>query len=286
MDVNFNCPTCNQDLVADDQYAGGKVECPSCGGTATIPGSPGFGGASTEPSSFLDMALTGDYLPKDELTWTSLIKPAFMATFANLGALLAPIMVIGLVQGVVGAIPYVGSLAQIFITGPFSVSVAIITLKVVRGQDTGMSDFGSGFSYFGPALGAYVLMGLIGAGMGLVAFLPAMIFPGWVYVMPFAMIPMVVVMMGFSLTYWIVYDRDTGPWESMMESWNMLKGYKGTLFGMFFLLGLINIAGALCLFVGLIFTVPITYVAIAMFYETLNRAEQRHVSTAAELALE
>lgn len=272
MDVQFNCPICGQQLVASAEYAGGKVECPACGGTATIPGGGAAALAASPADVFSGMALSGPQLPPGELTWTSLIRPAFSVTMANLGSVVGPIMTIGLLQSIIGIIPYLGSIAQLLVTGPLMLSIAIISLRVVRGEETGMSDVFSGFGYFGQALGAYFLMGLIAAGAGMVLILPAMVFPAWIYAVPFLMIPLAILLVGWSLTYWIIYDEDLGPWAAMRESWEMLRGHKGTLFGMMVLLGLINALGALCLLVGLLITMPMGYVAMAMFYEKLRRS--------------
>ena len=37
MDIVFDCPNCGQELAVDSSGAGTDIECPSCGGTITIP---------------------------------------------------------------------------------------------------------------------------------------------------------------------------------------------------------------------------------------------------------
>ena len=37
MDVNFNCPHCDQELEVDSGGAGQSIECPSCGESIVIP---------------------------------------------------------------------------------------------------------------------------------------------------------------------------------------------------------------------------------------------------------
>jgi DNA-directed RNA polymerase subunit RPC12/RpoP len=37
MDIIFNCPNCQQELVVDSAGAGTEIECPACGETITIP---------------------------------------------------------------------------------------------------------------------------------------------------------------------------------------------------------------------------------------------------------
>ena len=37
MDIIFDCPNCQQELVVDSTGAGTEIDCPSCGDTITIP---------------------------------------------------------------------------------------------------------------------------------------------------------------------------------------------------------------------------------------------------------
>ena len=37
MDIIFDCPNCQQELVVDSVGAGTEIECPACGETITIP---------------------------------------------------------------------------------------------------------------------------------------------------------------------------------------------------------------------------------------------------------
>ncbi len=68
MDINFNCPNCDQDLAVDPSGAGTEIACPACGETITIPsvgkatsGSlpvapPGFGLPPSAPSAITSSA--------------------------------------------------------------------------------------------------------------------------------------------------------------------------------------------------------------------------------------
>ena len=59
--------------------------------------------------------------------------------------------------------------------------------------------------------------------------------------------------------------------RSFKESFKITKGNVGNVFWLIFLLGLINIAGAICLLVGLFVTIPMTYLAITYTYFTLKQ---------------
>lgn len=38
MDITFNCPECEQELVVDSSYAGEEIECPECSAKIIVPG--------------------------------------------------------------------------------------------------------------------------------------------------------------------------------------------------------------------------------------------------------
>ena len=37
MDITFNCPKCDQELVVDDSYVGEQIECPECSSQIIVP---------------------------------------------------------------------------------------------------------------------------------------------------------------------------------------------------------------------------------------------------------
>lgn len=70
--------------------------------------------------------------------------------------------------------------------------------------------------------------------------------------------------------YFIV--EGSGIIESLKNSYKITKGMVWSLMVLGFVLGLINLLGVLCLFVGLLVTVPISYVASAYVYKKLKEA--------------
>jgi hypothetical protein len=49
MDIVFNCPNCQQELVVDETAAGQEIECPSCGEMQTIPAESPVNAAAHAP---------------------------------------------------------------------------------------------------------------------------------------------------------------------------------------------------------------------------------------------
>ncbi|MCR4305800.1 MAG: hypothetical protein NUV73_01820 [Candidatus Daviesbacteria bacterium] len=72
-------------------------------------------------------------------------------------------------------------------------------------------------------------------------------------------------------TYFIV-DKGLGPIEALKQSWGVTRGRVWNLFIFGVLLTLLNIAGALLLGIGLLFTVPTSMVAMAYVFKKLQNA--------------
>ncbi len=67
-----------------------------------------------------------------------------------------------------------------------------------------------------------------------------------------------------------VVDVKLGPVEALRYSGEITKGYRWTVFGIDIVLVLVNIAGALALGIGLLFTIPLTMIAEAVMYRRLK----------------
>ena len=83
-------------------------------------------------------------------------------------------------------------------------------------------------------------------------------------------VPGVIAAVGLGFSPYLVIDRAKGPIEALKESWRITKGHKWQLF----LLGLviigINILGLLALVVGLLVSIPVSWLAITHAYRTLQ----------------
>jgi len=72
---------------------------------------------------------------------------------------------------------------------------------------------------------------------------------------------------------YLVVDKGMGPIEAIKRSAEITNGEKWNLFIFGILLALINLAGALCLVVGLFVTIPVSWVAMAYMYRRLSGVE-------------
>jgi hypothetical protein len=85
-------------------------------------------------------------------------------------------------------------------------------------------------------------------------------------------VPGVVLALTFSFAGFLVMDRSMNPIEAMRESARLTTGAKPDLFMLGLLLLALNVVGALALGVGLLVTVPMTFIAAAQVYRRLQEA--------------
>jgi len=127
------------------------------------------------------------------------------------------------------------------------------SLAVVDGRtpEVGMLFQSEGFV---PYLVASILVGLA-VGVGFIL----CIIPGLILAFLFAF-----------YGYGIVDGRTDDGIEAMKMSWNLVTSNVGSLLLLFVLVVLINFAGLLLCFIGLLFTYPLTAIAVAYAWRTLS----------------
>lgn len=135
-----------------------------------------------------------------------------------------------------------------------SLGVTYLVLKFVDGGKGEFNDLFSQFDILLRYIGASILFGLIVAG-GLIL----LIVPGIIWAIKFGFF-------GF-----IMVDKRTGIRESLRLSGELTRGARGDLFIFYLALIGVNLLGALCLGVGLLVTMPLTWLAGAYVYRKLSK---------------
>ncbi len=74
----------------------------------------------------------------------------------------------------------------------------------------------------------------------------------------------------YMFVLYIVIEQKLGVSKALTESWRITKGHTWRLFLFSLALIGINILGAMCLVVGLLVTIPVSYLAMAHAYRTLS----------------
>ena len=137
----------------------------------------------------------------------------------------------------------------------------IFTMRKLIGRSAEFADLFKGFNFFIDTLLASLLIGLF-------------IFLGTLCLI----IPGLIVAAMYKFTYLFIVDKGMQFWPAMKASHAVVRNdYFG--FTMFLILAfLVNVVGFLCLFVGLLVTVPVTFAAITVAYREIVGFEPRTVN--------
>ncbi len=253
---------------------------------------PEFASAASTPPPFTPHTSSGDSFDGDyELEIGGSISKGSTVLQANLGVLIGATLIYiatQIVASVLGAIPFIGwifSILNLFIAAPLMGGLFYITLQAVRSQPTSVGDVFEGFrrAFIQLCLGSivptiftalcFIPFGIVAAitlaplskeqppglgaimtvvGAGLVCLIPAIILSvNWVFTLP------------------LIVDKGLDFWTAMKTSWRQVTKHWWQVFGLLFLLGLINVGGIILCCVGLIFTMPLGIAAMMYAYETL-----------------
>jgi uncharacterized membrane protein len=153
-------------------------------------------------------------------------------------------IVISLIFFLLSSVPLIG--------GALIAGFHIHTIKKLSGRPAEFADLFKGFNFFIPTLVAYLLIGLF-TFVGTLA----------------CIIPGLVVAAALKFTYLFIVDKKMDFWPAMQASHAIVKtNYLG--FTLFLILAfLVNVLGFLCLIVGLLVTVPVTFAAITIAYKEI-----------------
>lgn len=134
--------------------------------------------------------------------------------------------------------------------GPFLLGVYKITLRIVRNQNTELADILAGFEFFLPAFLANILIHVMS-----------------VVVMPLLIIPSLLVLLTYSTTYLFILEENLGFWDAMEKSRHMVWGNIKRWMVLGLVIVAVNLLGFLCFGVGLLATLPYSYLLITLAYE-------------------
>ena len=127
-----------------------------------------------------------------------------------------------------------------------------ISLAALEEADTGMTTLNtifSGFRYFVNVAVTSVLY-ILAIYIGII----------------FCFIPGIYIAGAFAFAPIIAAKEGLGPIQSMQRSYEMLKPFAWANFGFLFVASLINIIGIIACCVGMLWTIPIMYIGIALHY--------------------
>jgi len=161
----------------------------------------------------------------------------------------------GIVQGFFGQGPLsvIVSLAFTVLTLFLEIGFIKIVLKLVDGQKAEFQELWAYPQYLLRMVGASIVYGLI-----VVAGLILLVVPG--------------IYLALRLQFYSYYiiDKNAGAIDSLKMSWKATEGNVINIFLFELLLIGINILGAIALVVGLLITIPVSFIAVTLLYRKLQ----------------
>lgn len=146
----------------------------------------------------------------------------------------------------------VAGVVPLILQGPMIAGFHIYTMKKLMNRPAEFGDLFTGFNFFVPTLVATILIGVF-CFLGTLA----------------CIIPGLVIAAMYKFTYLFIVDKRMEFWPAMQASHAIVKqDYFGFTMFLLALVG-INILGVLCCIVGVLVTIPITYVAVTFAYHEI-----------------
>ena len=158
----------------------------------------------------------------------------------------------------------------------------LFLLRVARGQNASFGDVFRGGPYILPVIVSSLAFGLVLGGVVALGLIPGMVATavtgGNPMVGPLVLglglliagVVGIILALRLSQYYYLVIDRDAGIMESLRLSLEVTRGNAGNIGAIGFATGLINLAGLLACGVGLLFTIPFTYLLFSVTYLALT----------------
>jgi len=145
------------------------------------------------------------------------------------------------------------SLAGFVVQVIIEIGILTIALRLLDNQPAKYADLFQQYPLAGQFLIAVILAGLA-IGAGFILFI----------------IPGIYIAVRLSQTGFLIVDQKLSGIDALKKSWEITKGQSLSLFLLIVVFALINIVGALVVFIGLLVTVPTTTMAMASVYRKLS----------------
>lgn len=154
-----------------------------------------------------------------------------------------------------GLLSWVVSLAGYVVQSLLELGAMAVALKLLDNQPAKFSDV---FSQH-PLLLQFLIATIVG-GVAVVAGLIVFIIPG------------IYIALRLSQAGFMIVDRKVPGLEALKQSWAVTRGHTLQLLFLSITLAILNVIGALLLFIGLLITIPISTVAMAHVYRKIASA--------------
>jgi len=169
------------------------------------------------------------------------------------------------------------------LTIPLNVGFSIVGFKQMSDQKPDFSDFFHGYRYWTSLIASALVQGVI---VFIVLFVVAIVA---VFIREFArntflhdiatlfvllmlllfLVSLIYITVIYIFSQMLIIDRRLGFWQAMELSRKVVSKQWFSVFGLVFIVGLLNILGALAFIVGLLITVPVSNLALAVAYRDI-----------------
>lgn len=158
------------------------------------------------------------------------------------------------IYGLVSLVLGVTRIGPIILGGPLALGLAIVSLRLVRGQDIEVGMIFKGFDNFVNALVTYLLMVLF-----VVLWTLLLIIPG------------IIAALSYGMAFFILADNPTMTGREVLRtSKAMMDGHKMDLFILYLKFFVFSLLCLITLFIGYLWLVPYMNVSLAAFYEDVK----------------
>lgn len=150
-----------------------------------------------------------------------------------------------------------GEFVVLLLTGPLELGFSYFVLTVVAGSTPELKDLFKGFTFFLNAFLAYLIQGILII-VGIILFI----------------VPGIVIGLGLSMTFFIMAEKPEQSFtDALQESWELTKGNRLKILGLFLRFIPWYILGALCFGVGILVVHPWCMTALAALYQELKQTK-------------
>lgn len=181
---------------------------------------------------------------------------AWAACKGNWGVAILSIIIVGIIGGICGVIPAVGSLITLVITGPLTLGLTIVFSNLIKGEKAEIANVFDGFKNFVNSFLLYILNGIFTA-------LWSLLF----------VIPGIVMSYAYSMSFYILKDNpELSANEARKQSIEMMRGNKWRLFCLDLSFIGWSLLSMLTFGILMLWVTPVMQASHAAFYESLKPA--------------
>ncbi|HZF01488.1 MAG TPA: glycerophosphoryl diester phosphodiesterase membrane domain-containing protein [Methylomirabilota bacterium] len=251
---------------------------------------------------------TADFSERDyELDIGGCVSRGWNLFKNNFGTLFVGVLIYALIEGAIGLfarIPFIGplfSIANLFIAGPLIGGIFYVFIQTIRNRPASAGDVFAGFRkgfwqlFLGYLIPALIVLACM---IPFFIFYFIKIFPalanlqhhtqdssailavvksalaGSLPILLISMLPIIYLSLNWQFTLPLIIDKQMDFWTAMKTSWKMVHKHWWHMFGLFVVIGLLNIAGLCACCIGALFTAPIGFAAMMYAYETIFSESQ------------